>query len=89
VVVQDASNAAFSMYFTQLQRSLGLPSQETLNRDEAPPPLYDPDASFMLLVDFAMGLPQKMVSGADVKKARLVYGLYEVSTPHLSLIHVF
>lgn len=71
----------------QLQRALGLPNHGDINLKRngkgaaATPQMqpYDPDSGFIIFADFAFGLPQKLQSGADTKKARLVYGMYQVS----------
>ena len=40
---------------------------------------YNPEEGLVFLADFALGLPEKLQSGGDARKARLVYGMYEVS----------
>lgn len=70
-------------------RSLSLCCKPQLARalnPEAPPQLrmpepYDPEQGFIVHLDYALGLPDRLQSGAETRKARLVYGLYEVSPP--------
>lgn len=47
--------------------------------NSAPPPApYDASSGFTVHLDFALGLPDRLQSGQDTRKARIVYGLYEV-----------
>lgn len=45
------------------------------------PEPYDPEQGFIVHLDYALGLPDRLQSGAETRKARLVYGLYEVRPP--------
>ena len=40
---------------------------------------YDPSAGITLYFDFAMGISERLATDLEVRKARVIYGLYEVS----------
>jgi hypothetical protein len=57
---------------------MGLTDKEMKKETSSYSP-YDPEAGVNINLDYTLGLPDRLASGAEGRKCRLIYGLYEVS----------